>query len=230
MKLNKKNLIDKINLQLIFSVGKSISNKNVEKIINSITNTIKSALASGEDVKIRNFGNFNIKKTKERLGRNPTTGEKILIKSKKVVSFKSSKALIHRLNRIIPWSVELSDKLDALLVLANEITPSNWNIFYNFDDYVYDPDVLNIYIRIPKYEECEHLEEEDGSMMGGALPFIRSKKLSDRVNSYPDDPLHSIAIKEHGDMILSETYLILIPFFAAHSIDPTESTTCHKGG
>ena len=129
-----------------------------EKILNAFTTSIKSILVSGEDVNIRNFGNFKIKKTKERIGRNPATGGKITIKSKKVVSFKSSKVLIHRLNRIIPSDVKLSDRLDSLLTLANEITPSNWNVFYKFHDYVFDPDVLNIYFKIKKYEECEHLK------------------------------------------------------------------------
>lgn len=221
MKLTKRDLIKTITLQHVLSNNYSISDKKSEKILNSIITSIKSTLVSGEDVEIRNFGNFRIKKTEERVGRNPATGEKILIKSKKVVSFKSSKVLIHRLNRIIPWSVELSDKLDAAFILANEITPSNWNVFYKFDDYKYDPDALNIFIRIPKYEECEHLEEEDGRMMGGALPFVRSEKLSDRAQEFPK---YSIELEKYGDMILNEIYLILIPYFD----NPVECILVHE--
>lgn len=224
MELNKKDLIKKIMFQSSLGPGGPlpIPYRKVEKTLNTFINSIKSALASGEDVKIRNFGNLLVKKTKEHIRINPATGEKILIKSENVVSFKSAKALIHRLNRIVPFSVDYSDRLDSLLDLANEITPLNWNVFYKFDDFIYDPDVLNIYISIPTYKECEDLEEEEGSVIAAVLDNIRRRPLSSVI---PTSPKSEIALKEHGNIIINEIYMKI---YNPYSEDSLECSVVHE--
>lgn len=61
---------------------------------------IKTTLESEEDVKISGFGNFQVKKKGDRLGRNPQTGEALTIQSRKVVTFKPSGMLKDRMNEL----------------------------------------------------------------------------------------------------------------------------------
>jgi integration host factor subunit alpha len=59
---------------------------------------IKSTLETGEDVMISNFGKFCVKKKTKRRGRNPTTGEDLMLAPRKVVRFRSSRKLKEKLN------------------------------------------------------------------------------------------------------------------------------------
>ena len=59
---------------------------------------IKSTLASGEDVLISNFGKFCVKEKKERRGRNPATGDDLMLAPRKVVTFRCSGKLRDRIN------------------------------------------------------------------------------------------------------------------------------------
>jgi integration host factor subunit alpha len=72
-----------------------------QKIIETIFETMKQTLSEGESVKISGFGTFNVKKKRERRGRNPQTGEDLQITARKVVIFKPSnilKDLVERVN------------------------------------------------------------------------------------------------------------------------------------
>ena len=72
-------------------------NQSVE-FIETLLELIKSALASGEDVLISGFGKFCVKTKRERRGRNPATGEDMMLEARKVVTFK--------------WSGQLRDKIN----------------------------------------------------------------------------------------------------------------------
>ena len=61
----------------------------VKKIVQEIFNVLRDSLLNGENVEIRNFGVFKIKKRKPKIGRNPRTGEAVPIKERKVIVFKS---------------------------------------------------------------------------------------------------------------------------------------------
>jgi len=72
-----------------------------QKIIETIFETMKQTLSEGESVKISGYGTFNVKKKRERRGRNPQTGEDLQITARKVVIFKPSnilKDLVERVN------------------------------------------------------------------------------------------------------------------------------------
>ena len=68
------------------------------ELIETLIELIKSALCSGEDVLISGFGKFCVKAKRERNGRNPATGEDLLLKARKVVTFKWSGQLRKRIN------------------------------------------------------------------------------------------------------------------------------------
>ncbi len=64
-----------------------------EKSLNACLDSIQEALSKEEKLKIIGFGSFSVEDRKEREARNPQTGEKITVPSKKVVKFKPGKKL-----------------------------------------------------------------------------------------------------------------------------------------
>jgi integration host factor subunit alpha len=72
-------------------------NKSAE-LIETLLELIKSKLASGEDVLISGFGKFCIKEKKERRGRNPATGEGMMLEPRRVVTFRCSRQLRDKIN------------------------------------------------------------------------------------------------------------------------------------
>jgi integration host factor subunit alpha len=59
---------------------------------------MKSTLEKGEDVLISGFGKFCVKQKKQRRGRNPATGADLILKERKVVTFKCSGKLRNKIN------------------------------------------------------------------------------------------------------------------------------------
>ena len=57
-------------------------------MVESFFGTIRSTLASGEDVKLSGFGNFTLHEKRARPGRNPKNGEPVEITARRVVTFR----------------------------------------------------------------------------------------------------------------------------------------------
>ena len=72
-------------------------NRSVE-LIETILELIKSKLGSGEDVLISGFGKFCVKAKRKRKGRNPATGEDLMLDARRVVTFKCSGQLRDKIN------------------------------------------------------------------------------------------------------------------------------------
>lgn len=70
------------------------------EIVEILVGLITSKLAAGEDVLIRGFGKFCVQKKRERRGRNPATGENMILESRRVVTFKWSGQLRDKINEI----------------------------------------------------------------------------------------------------------------------------------
>ncbi len=92
MTLRKADIIDKI----IKETG--MTRRDGYNATQSILEVIKSELIKGEDVLISGFGKFYIKDKKERLGRNPSTGKRLLLRARKVLLFKASGKLKETIN------------------------------------------------------------------------------------------------------------------------------------
>jgi len=73
--------------------------KESTEIVDHLFDILKETLESGEKVKISGFGNFNIRAKRPRKGRNPQTGEEMVITGRKVVTFKPSPVLRKVLNK-----------------------------------------------------------------------------------------------------------------------------------
>ena len=67
------------------------SKKEAEEAVDKVFEEISSALKNGEKVVVTGFGSFNMFVTKTKKGRNPKTGESLLISPMKKIRFKQSK-------------------------------------------------------------------------------------------------------------------------------------------
>ena len=92
MTLTKAQIIESIQNQTGFPKNKSLD------IVESLLGIIKNTLASGEDVLVSGFGKFSVREKDERKGRNPATGEDMMLAARKVVTFKCSGKLRDRIN------------------------------------------------------------------------------------------------------------------------------------
>ena len=72
--------------------------KDLEKFFNIILDEIKYSLNKGERVELRGFGTWSTHTQKERVSRNPKTGEKVNTPEKKTIHFKMGKDLFERIN------------------------------------------------------------------------------------------------------------------------------------
>lgn len=85
--MNKKALVDKV-------ASKTGQTKKVSEIvIDALFETIQEGLANGEEIAIQGFGKFLVRERAARKGRNPQTGEEVLIPAVKVPAFKAGKIL-----------------------------------------------------------------------------------------------------------------------------------------
>ena len=92
MSFTKAHLADSIHDQLGLPKNQSV------KVLESIIEIIKKALENGEDVLITGFGKFYVKEKRKRRGRNPATGEDLMLRSRRVVRFKCSGKLREKMN------------------------------------------------------------------------------------------------------------------------------------
>ena len=93
MTLTKIQIVESVHNQTGFP------KKESSEIVETLLEIIKSTLESGEDVLVSGFGKFCVKEKKERKGRNPATGEDIMLKPRKVVTFNCSGKLRDRINK-----------------------------------------------------------------------------------------------------------------------------------
>ena len=72
--------------------------KDLEKFIDIILKEIRLTLKRGERVELRGFGVLSTRIQKESIRRNPKTGQKVMVKQKKIIHWKMSKDLFKKIN------------------------------------------------------------------------------------------------------------------------------------
>lgn len=75
------------------------SKSEAAQYLESVLSLMKSTLESGEDVKISGFGKFTVKDKKPRKGRNPQTGDSLILAGRRVLTFKPSVLLRDAVNK-----------------------------------------------------------------------------------------------------------------------------------
>ncbi|SCX82916.1 integration host factor subunit alpha [Desulfoluna spongiiphila] len=92
MALTKTNIVD----QVQESIG--YSRKRSSDLVETLIEIIKDTIGTGEDVLVSGFGKFCVKEKGARKGRNPATGDDMMLEQRKVVTFKCSSVLRDRIN------------------------------------------------------------------------------------------------------------------------------------
>jgi integration host factor subunit alpha len=93
MALTKDHIVNAVYNRLDIPKSKSI------EVVESLLEIIKKALESGEDVLISGFGKFCVKEKRGRRGRNPQTAEEMMLRARRVVTFRCSGILRDKINR-----------------------------------------------------------------------------------------------------------------------------------
>ena len=105
--LTKAELVDEV------ARAVQLTKKQAEAIVNIVFDSIVDSLRSGEKIELRGFGSFRLRSRKSRTGRNPKTGEKVEVPSKKIPYFKPGKELKELINRVAATDVPGSEGDEA---------------------------------------------------------------------------------------------------------------------
>ena len=92
MTLTKADLVERIQHRTTLSRPAAV------RAVETVLEIIKSRLEEGENVLISGFGKFTVRDKRARRGRNPHTGEELILAPRRVVTFHPSGVLRNRLN------------------------------------------------------------------------------------------------------------------------------------
>jgi integration host factor subunit alpha len=92
MALTKAEIIEAV------AEGNGFSKKQATDTVELLLEIVKRTLASGEDVLVSGFGKFCVKEKTERRGRNPATGDAMMLRPRRVVTFKCSGKLREKID------------------------------------------------------------------------------------------------------------------------------------
>ncbi len=93
MTLTKVNIVNKV-----YANNPKMTKIQAREAVETILRIIKSSLENGDDVLLSGFGKFNVKDKSARKGRNPQTGEAVMLEARRVVTFKPSGLLREKVN------------------------------------------------------------------------------------------------------------------------------------
>jgi integration host factor subunit beta len=91
--MTKAELVDEI------AQKADLTRKHSEVIVDAVFSSIVEALQGGDKIELRGFGSFRVRHRASRTGRNPKTGDSVLVPAKKVPYFKPGKELRELINR-----------------------------------------------------------------------------------------------------------------------------------
>jgi integration host factor subunit alpha len=90
--------LTKAHIAKIIRNGLGFTNAHSAQLVDSLVETIKEILESGEDVLITGFGKFRVKEKSKRRGRNPQTGQDLMLDARRVVTFRCAGVLRDKVN------------------------------------------------------------------------------------------------------------------------------------
>ncbi len=92
MTLTKSRIIDSVQEET------GLPRKRCDELVEELLELIKKTLQNGDDLMISGFGKFCVKEKNARKGRNPATGDDLMLSRRKVVTFKCSQRLREKIN------------------------------------------------------------------------------------------------------------------------------------
>jgi len=93
MTLTKADLVQKV-----YKDHDNLTKAQATQAVEALLSTMKNCLTSGEELLISGFGKFNVKDKNARRGRNPQTGEELILDPRRVITFKPSGILRAKIN------------------------------------------------------------------------------------------------------------------------------------
>lgn len=93
MTLTKADLV-----QQVYKNHEGLTKVQAVESVEAILRISKDSLISGSDLLLSGFGKFNVRDKKTRRGRNPQTGDDLMLEARRVVTFKPSGILRERVN------------------------------------------------------------------------------------------------------------------------------------
>ena len=85
-------------IEYVYEHVDNLVKKDATVYVEALFDLVKTELQSGNNVKISGFGSFMVRDKKERVGRNPQTGDPMIISARRIVSFKPSQLLNKTVN------------------------------------------------------------------------------------------------------------------------------------
>ncbi len=104
--MTKSDLIDAL------ATRTGMTKSRAEYVVNSIFDSMVTALGRGEGIEIRGFGSFSVKPRRSYAGRNPRTGESVSVPAKKQPRFKAGKDLRDLVNESRTFAISGGDDDD----------------------------------------------------------------------------------------------------------------------
>ena len=92
MTLTKAQIVDQIRDEI------GLTRNETSEIVETLMELMKSSLESGDDVLISGFGKFCVRNKRKRRGRNPATGDDLILDARRVVTFQCSNVLRKKIN------------------------------------------------------------------------------------------------------------------------------------
>ena len=94
--MTKADLVD----QVAEAIGPGVTKKDCALVVDAFLNAVKRAMGNGENIEIRGFGTFKVRKRKSRMARNPRTGDPVEVPQRLVPVFKASKHLRNKVSKL----------------------------------------------------------------------------------------------------------------------------------
>jgi integration host factor subunit beta len=100
--MTKADLVERVTQQIAKTAGPMISKKDCARVVDAFLDAIKEALQQQQNIEVRGFGTFKIRHRKNRMARNPRTGEPVEVAARPVPVFKPSKELRAMVADLVP--------------------------------------------------------------------------------------------------------------------------------
>ena len=85
--------------QVAEAIGPGITKKDCALVVDGFLNAVKRAMVEGDNIEIRGFGTFKVRRRKSRMARNPRTGDPVEVPARAMPVFKPSKHFSGRVAR-----------------------------------------------------------------------------------------------------------------------------------